>query len=113
MSLQSTPDADGRLVLLSHPDWLKLLRHFELGEGFALLMLLAGDSSLARLCRTELDLWLLARERPRVFALPIEKPEDLETFPKRFWLSRRRTVPSGSTAAAPASFTSEPGRNAP
>ncbi|HTU47525.1 MAG TPA: tetratricopeptide repeat protein [Bryobacteraceae bacterium] len=81
MSLQSTPNADTRLVLLSHPDWLKLLRHFELGEGFALLVLLAGDSSVARLCRTELDLWLLARARPRVFALPIEQPEDLENVP--------------------------------
>ena len=76
------PNIDGRLVLLSHPDWLKLLRHFDLGEGFALLVLLAGDSSLARLCRTELDLWLLARDRPRVFALPIEKPEDLENLPE-------------------------------
>jgi tetratricopeptide (TPR) repeat protein len=82
VSLQSTPNADGRFALLSHPDWLKLLRHFELGEGFALLILLAGDSSLARLCRTELDLWLLARDRPRVFALPIEQPEDLENVPE-------------------------------
>jgi len=82
VSLQSTPNAEDRLVLLSHPDWLKLLRHFELGEGFALLVLLAGDSSVARLCRTELDLWLLARARPRVFALPIEQPEDLENVPE-------------------------------
>ena len=71
-----------RLILLNHPDWLKLLRHFELGEGFALLVLLAGDSSLARLCRTELDLWLLTRQRPRLFALPIENPEDLENVPE-------------------------------
>jgi tetratricopeptide (TPR) repeat protein len=82
VSVQSTPNADGRLALLNHPDWLKLLRHFELGEGFALLILLAGDSSLARLCRTELDLWLLARDRPRLFAMPIEKPEDLENVPE-------------------------------
>ncbi|MBV9463073.1 MAG: tetratricopeptide repeat protein, partial [Verrucomicrobiae bacterium] len=82
MSLRSTSNSDDRLVLLSHPDWLKLLRHFELGEGFALLVLLAGDSSLARLCRTELDLWLLARDRPRSFALPVEKPEDLENVPE-------------------------------
>lgn len=82
MSLPSTPNADGRLVLLTHPDWLKLLRHFELGEGFALPVLLAGDSSLARLCRTELDLWLLGRDRTRLFALAIEKPEDLENVPE-------------------------------
>ena len=82
MNLQSTPDSEARLTLLAHSEWLKLLRHFELGEGFALLVLLAGDSSLARLCRTELDLWLLARDRPRVFALPIEKPGDLENVPE-------------------------------
>src|SRR5579875_2279350 len=73
---------DDRLALLSHPEWLKLLRHFELGQGFALIVLLVGDSSLARLCRTELDLWLVARQRPRLYALPIEKPEDLENAPE-------------------------------
>lgn len=82
MSERSTANVDDRLVLLNHPDWQKLLRHFELGEGFALLVLLAGDSSLARLCRGELDLWLLARDRPRLCVLPIEKPEDLGNVPE-------------------------------
>jgi tetratricopeptide (TPR) repeat protein len=81
--LQAAPDSEARLALLSLPDWTKLLRHFELGEGFALIVILLGDSTLAPVCREELDLWLLARQRPRVFPVPIESPEDLTNLPEK------------------------------
>ena len=71
-----------RLALLEMPEWSKLLRHFELGQGYALIVLLVGDSSVAHMCRRELDLWLYARERPRVLSLRVESPEDLADVPE-------------------------------
>jgi tetratricopeptide (TPR) repeat protein len=83
VDLQSPPDSDARLALLSMPDWTKLVRHFELGEGFALIVILLGDSSLAATCREELDLWLAARQRPQLFPVPITGPDDLLDLPER------------------------------
>lgn len=86
VELQSAPDSEARLALLSLPDWTKLLRHFELGQGFALIVILLGDSSLAPICRDELDLWLLARQRPRITAVPIDGPDDLTNLPEKLLL---------------------------
>lgn len=81
--MDSASNPEDRLALLGVPQWSKLLRHFELSEGFALVILLVADSGLARICRSELDLWLLARQRPRLTSVPVEDPEALEQLPEQ------------------------------
>jgi tetratricopeptide (TPR) repeat protein len=83
LNAELTPDSETSLELLALPEWLKVLRHFELGQGFAFVILLARNRSVARLCRSELDLWLRARRRPPLFTLPITTPDDLSNLPEQ------------------------------
>ncbi len=81
--MHSALNSEDRLALLAVPEWGKLLRHFELGEGFALVVLLVPDTAVSRTCQAELDLWLLARQRPRLALVPVESPESLEQLPEQ------------------------------
>jgi tetratricopeptide (TPR) repeat protein len=60
-------------------DWRTLLRHFELGSGFAFLVLLVPDEDGARVCRAALEQRL--RERGQtIVEIPAQTPEQLEHF---------------------------------
>jgi tetratricopeptide (TPR) repeat protein len=63
-------------------EWAKLLRHFELGQGFAFIILLVPSRAAARLCRTELDSWLRAHGQPPPVDAPLNTPLDLANLPE-------------------------------
>lgn len=63
MDAELNPASGAGFELLALREWVKLLRHFELGEGFSFIILLASNRSLARRCLVELDLWLRIRRR--------------------------------------------------
>jgi len=71
------------LELLELPEWAKLLRHFELGEGFAYIILLVSNRAVARRCQSELDLWLRTRHRPSLFVVPLKTPDDVSSIPEQ------------------------------
>lgn len=54
-AMPSTLNLEDSNALLAVPEWGKLLRHFELGEGFALVVVLVPDTAVARMCQAELD----------------------------------------------------------
>ena len=83
MNEEFNPDSDIGFELLALPEWVKLLRHFELGEGFAFVILLTRNRSLAHRCQIELDLWFRARRRPGILVLPIKTPDDLSNLPEQ------------------------------
>ena len=57
-------------------EWQRVLSHFVLAEGFALLVLTVPDRDGAELCRNELAR-LLAEDRKRLIALEPTSPEEL------------------------------------
>ncbi len=79
--LPTPADQEDRLALLAQPEWNKLLRHFELSHGYALIILMARDSSLAGICFEELNLWLLTRGRPALHKVSTSSPHYLEELP--------------------------------
>ena len=83
MDAELNPASGAGFELLALREWVKLLRHFELGEGFSFIILLASNRSLARRCLVELDLWLRIRRRQTVFVLPIKTPDDLANLPEQ------------------------------
>jgi tetratricopeptide (TPR) repeat protein len=71
-----------RYDLPNRPEWQKLLNHFDLSEGFALVVLLVTDADGAALCRHELEK-ALAREEKTLAAIELTTPADLRELPGR------------------------------
>ncbi len=69
-----------RYDLPNQPEWQKLLNHFDLTEGFSLVVLLVLDTDGAALCRRELEK-RLRREGKKLFALELPAPADLRELP--------------------------------
>jgi tetratricopeptide (TPR) repeat protein len=65
-------------------DWLRLQAHFDLGDGFAFLILLLPGSVGADICRRQLKHHLEAKGRQLV-ELPCEWPEDARRLPERLF----------------------------
>jgi tetratricopeptide (TPR) repeat protein len=63
-------------------EWQLVLNHFELGEGFALIVLVVPDRDGARLCRDELAGWL-GRHGRRMVALEPASPDGLRQLAAR------------------------------
>ncbi|MFN0168065.1 MAG: hypothetical protein ACKV22_16700, partial [Bryobacteraceae bacterium] len=61
----------------------KLLRHFELDEGFALIFLLVPGRRFAGLCRDELEGWLKEHGKGNLESLSLPDPPALEKLPER------------------------------
>ena len=60
-------------------DWQPLIRHFELGQGFAFIVLLVPNDDWAEVCREALDSFLRSRGE-HVMQIPIAAPEDLQNL---------------------------------
>ena len=77
------PDALQRLAgaydLGGSADWQALLSHFELGEGFAFIVLLVPNDDGASVCRAALERFLQKREQS-LLVLPVEDPEALKAI---------------------------------
>ena len=65
-------------------DWLRLQAHFDLGEGFAFLILLLPGAIGAEICRRQLKQHLAAKGRLLV-ELPCEWPDDARHLPERIF----------------------------
>jgi tetratricopeptide (TPR) repeat protein len=63
--------------LAASPDWQSVIRYFELGEGFAFIVLLVTSESGALECRYALNDFLLESGK-KVRSVPIERESDLE-----------------------------------
>ena len=86
------------------PDWQALLSHFDLGEGFAFIVLLVPNDDGAEVCRVALDRYLEANGK-RVHQIPVSGIADLRNIAHTLlgmtaepedgaiWLSR--AVPTG------------------
>jgi tetratricopeptide (TPR) repeat protein len=61
------------------PDWQPLIRHFELGQGFAFIVLLVPNDDWAEVCREELDSFLRTRGE-HIMQVPIASPADLQNL---------------------------------
>jgi tetratricopeptide (TPR) repeat protein len=66
-----------RYQLGSSPDWQALLTHFDLGEGFAFIVLLVPNNDGAEVCREALDEYL-NQSRKRVLKIAVQEPGDLK-----------------------------------
>ncbi|MEI7731978.1 MAG: tetratricopeptide repeat protein [Verrucomicrobiota bacterium] len=82
-----------RYDLPSQPEWQKLLNHFDLSEGFALLVLLVPEADAAALCQRELEKQL-QREGRQLTALKLLTPDDLRQLPNRL-LAEHPSVDTG------------------
>ncbi|MBZ5626484.1 MAG: hypothetical protein LAQ69_48550 [Acidobacteriia bacterium] len=60
-------------------DWRPLIRHFELGQGFAFLVLLVPNDDWAEVCREALDSFLRTRGE-HIMQIPITAPADLQNL---------------------------------
>lgn len=60
-------------------DWQPLIRHFELGQGFAFIVLLVPNDDWAEVCREALEAFLHARGE-HVIQIPIASPSDLHNL---------------------------------
>lgn len=69
----------GRYNLADSLDWQPLIRHFELGQGFAFIVLLVPNDDWAEVCRDALDAFLRARGE-HVQQIPISDPADLQNL---------------------------------
>jgi tetratricopeptide (TPR) repeat protein len=69
-------DLAGRYNLATSPDWQALLTHFELGEGFAFIVLLVPDQQGADVCRDELK-GFLAQRGETLLEVPAGTPDAL------------------------------------
>ena len=69
-----------RYELSGQAEWQKLLRLFQLSEGFSLLVLLVLDVDGAALCQRELE-QQLKKEGKQLFAIEIPTPEALRLLP--------------------------------
>jgi len=65
-------------------DWLRLQAHFDLGDGFAFLILLLPGAVGAEICRRQLKQHLEAKGKHLV-ELPCEWPEDARRLPERIF----------------------------
>jgi tetratricopeptide (TPR) repeat protein len=72
-----------RYRLSEQAEWHKLLAHFDLAEGFALLVLLVPDADGAALCRRELEVQLHSEGRA-LHAIEFDGPDDLHRLPEHF-----------------------------
>ncbi len=70
-----------RYNLSASADWQALLRHFELGEGFAFIVLMVPDEEGAEVCREALDSYLATHSR-RVREITVATPSDLRNLPE-------------------------------
>ena len=61
------------------PDWQALLSHFDLGEGFAFIVLLVPNDDGAEVCRVALDRYLEASGK-RVHQIPVSGLADLRNI---------------------------------
>jgi tetratricopeptide (TPR) repeat protein len=68
-----------RYELANSQDWQALLNHFELGEGFAFILLLVPNDDGAEVCRDALTRYLREREK-RVLQIPTPEPGDLKNL---------------------------------
>jgi tetratricopeptide (TPR) repeat protein len=66
-----------RYNLADSLDWQPLIRHFELGQGFAFIVLLVPNDDWAEVCREALNAFLQARGE-HVMQIPIAAPADLQ-----------------------------------
>ena len=82
MSLPTSQVLNPPVDLSGSSEWAKLLRHFELGQGFAFIILLVPSRAAARLCRAELDSWLRAHGQPSPVDAPLNTPLDLANLPE-------------------------------
>jgi tetratricopeptide (TPR) repeat protein len=73
----------GRYGLAGQPEWRKLLNHFDLSEGFALVVLLTVEADGAALCRHELGQHLHARGQ-QLIAIELPTPDALRQLPGHF-----------------------------
>jgi tetratricopeptide (TPR) repeat protein len=71
-----------RYALVSLPEWQNLLRHFELSDGFAFVVLLVPDADGAEGCRQALQRFLAASDRT-LLTIPFPRPDDLKELPSR------------------------------
>lgn len=68
-----------RYDLSNSPDWQVLLTHFELGQGFAFIVLLVTNDDGAELCRADLDRHLQANGK-RTLSVAVSEPADLKNL---------------------------------
>jgi len=66
-----------RYNLSASPDWQALLTHFELGQGFAFIVLLVEDEQGAETCREGLRSFLKCKEK-ELLELPFRTVDDLK-----------------------------------
>ena len=72
-----------RYNLAGQPEWRKLLTHFKLSEGFALVVLLVVDADGAAWCRHELENHLSLQGK-KLIAIDLATPEALRQLPAHF-----------------------------
>lgn len=72
-----------RYRLDEQTEWHKLLAHFDLAQGFDLVVLLVPEADGATLCRHELEQYL-AHENRALRALELTTPEALNRLPEHF-----------------------------
>jgi tetratricopeptide (TPR) repeat protein len=68
-----------RYYLAGSPDWQALLTHFELGQGFAFIVLLVPDQDGAEACRAALARYLEGHGK-RLVEVPVPDPADLRNI---------------------------------
>lgn len=86
MSATATPywkSLSRRYQLDTQAEWRKLLSHFDLSEGFALIVLLVPDADGAALCHRDLETQLRHEDR-EMSAVEITIPDDLRRLPEHF-----------------------------
>lgn len=69
-----------RYNLPAQPEWQQFLKHFDLAEGFSLVVLLLADADGAELCREELEKQL-QREGRKLVHLDVSSPAALRNLP--------------------------------
>ena len=72
-----------KVDLSAQPEWQKFLRHFELGEGFAFIILLVPNRAIAESCRSQFEIWLQAHNAASLFALSLRTPESISNLPEK------------------------------
>jgi len=76
-----------RYNLPAQPEWQQFLNHFDLSEGFALVVLLVLDADGAELCHAELEKQL-RQEGKKLLSLEVPGPDDLRNLPSRLLAER-------------------------
>ena len=93
-----------RYALQDSEEWQVLLRHFELSESFAFIVVLAPDGAGIRVCRTALQQFLESRGLS-LLTKAFATPEELATLPE--YLVLDLSVPEGTGAIWIESATDE------